>query len=191
MNNQWIDAWIGLNRQQANFAARISQGLSSQEMHWNPQPGSWSIAQCLNHLAKTTQLYAPGIDRVLAKAVRIDPTSAPYSPGWIARKMVSVVGPGQKRTLKAPKKFKPEPNPETDGLEDFIGWQEWAVNRMGAARMLDLNRPKLPSPALPLLRFSLGEAFELILGHNQRHLDQALAVRNREEFPGSPLAGCE
>ncbi len=190
MNNQWIDAWIGLNREQVAFAQNIAQGLSSMDMHWNPAPGSWSIAQCLHHKAITIKLYAQGIDRLLAKAVRTDPTTAPYSPGWIAKKVIAVASPGGKRGLRAPKLFTPSEDPPTDGLEDFLHWQEWLVNRMGAARMLDLNRPKLRSPALPLVRFSLGETFEMMLGHNFRHLNQALAVRSHPEFPGEALASC-
>ncbi|HPF13242.1 MAG: DinB family protein [Planctomycetes bacterium] len=190
MNQDLIDPWIAQNKEQTIFVQRLVLGLSSEAVHWNPAERAWSIAQCLGHLNQTARAYSQGIDRALAQGVRVHPGSAPFAPGWVGRKVIQYVGPGGTKALKAPGVFRPEPNPATDGVEDFVRWQGWLINRMGAARLLDLNKNKVPSPALPMLRFKLGECFQILVDHTQRHLHQALVVRSHPDFPGPALEGC-
>jgi len=181
MTQACLIEWIALNRSQNQFVQELTRDLSSTDIHWNPAPKSWSIAQCLEHVNRTTSLYGPGIAQAVAQQ---KPYRDDYRPGWMGSKMMRFVGPNAKARLKAPSSFKPAEQPESDGVEDFLRLQNALVEQMVAAQPCDLNRSKLRSPALPILRMSLGVAFDLLGQHTQRHLNQALRVRSHDDFPG-------
>ncbi len=181
MSQACLDEWIARNRAQSRFVQEWTRGLSSHDMHWNPAPGKWSIAQCLDHLNQTARQYGPALEGALAKNL---PMRGAFAPSWMQRKMLHMVGPANPRRLKAPRSFQAAATPESDGVEDFLHLQEELVRCMQAAQGLDLNRSKLRSPALPILRLSLGVAFDLLGLHAQRHLNQAQRVRSAEGFPG-------
>jgi len=41
------------------------------------------------------------------------------------------------------------------------------------------------SPILPIMKWSLGTMFALVLAHERRHIWQARQVRTAKDFPGS------
>jgi hypothetical protein len=65
----------------------------------------------------------------------------------------------------------------------FSGWQDSLADRIRAADGLDLRRARQRSPILPVLKWSLGTMFALVLAHERRHIWQARQVRNSKAFP--------
>ncbi|MEZ6003832.1 MAG: DinB family protein [Planctomycetota bacterium] len=188
MNRIVLDNWISRTRGQIETAGKLTRGLSSQQVHWHPAQGSWSIAQCLHHLAVSVRAYAPRIHRALQDPVMAQADGKAYAPRWLAGRFIEFVSPRSPKALKAPGTFKPESDPPTDGLQDFIEMQEFLIHALGAALPVDLNRNKLRSPALPLMTFTIGECFEMLIEHNDRHLGQAQRVRDHADFPAGAAA---
>ena len=44
--------------------------LTEEQFTWRPAPGSWSIAECIDHLNSTARLYLPRLDEGIAEAIR-------------------------------------------------------------------------------------------------------------------------
>ena len=162
-------------------------GLSNEAFIWRPEQGRWSICECLSHLNVTAELYLPVIDRALAKSrsqgVLGDvPARRGLIGGWIVR----FSEPPPKGRVKAPKVFLPKAEQPLDGVvPKFIELQDQFVERLWQANGLDLWRTKIRSPAIALLRLSLGETFALLTAHDRRHLWQAEQVKGDPGFPTS------
>ena len=79
--------------------------------------------------------------------------------------------------MPAPKIFRPAGEAPPEALDRFLAAQDALLTALASADGIDLNRWKLRSPATALLRFRVGEALELMVMHNDRHLDQAERAR--------------
>ena len=98
--------------------------------------------------------------------------------------MLNTLEPPVTRRFKAPGAFAPDgPKPLDEVAPAFLRYQDEVQQRLAAAKDLDLWRTKVKSPAVPLLKFSLGETFAIIAAHERRHLAQAEEVKNAPGFP--------
>ena len=167
-------------------ARELVNGLSEDQLNWKPAPGSWSIAQCLEHLIAATE----GFDQYFEKAIasgrekRSVDGAIPYRPtrlgGWLIKQLV----PEATRKVPAPKIFRPAESSSIKGaLERFLQQQERFVKFVKDATGIDYNKTKLRSPVTPLMRYSLADAFVLTVVHGRRHLGQAQRVRETPGFP--------
>ena len=167
-------------------ARELVSGLSEVQLNWKPSPGSWSVAQCLEHLTVATE----GFDQYFEKAIatgrekRSVNGAIPYRPtrlgGWLIKQLV----PEATRKVPAPKIFRPAESSSIEGaLERFLQQQKRFVKFVKDATGIDYNKTKLRSPVTPLLRYSLADAFVITVVHGRRHLGQAQRVREAAGFP--------
>ena len=70
------------------------------------------------------------------------------------------------------------PKPMVEIVTEFMEWQDKLGATIRRADGLDLRRARGRSPALPLIKWSLGALFAITLAHERRHLWQARQVRN-------------
>jgi len=76
-------------------------------------------------------------------------------------------------------------------MNAFADWQDRLVERIKTADGFDLRRVRRRSPVLPLMKWSLGTMFALVLAHERRHIWQARQVRNQKGFPESNVGASE
>jgi len=60
-------------------AAGLVAGMSDAQLNWRPAPDSWSVGQCLMHLATGSDAVLPAIDRAIEKG-RAKGWPVPVSP---------------------------------------------------------------------------------------------------------------
>ncbi|MBM3814592.1 MAG: DinB family protein [Acidimicrobiia bacterium] len=166
-------------------AEGLLNGLDQQQVNWSPAPGSWSIAQNLQHLNLTNKFFLANLEKVVAygrAAGRL--AGGPYSYSLLSRWMLKIVQPPAKTKFKAPKSFQPQ---QEIGLEALHA--TWTQSHdtlrelIQASNGLDLVGIKVASPVTSLLKYNLGMAFWIITAHDRRHLAQAREVRNHSAFP--------
>jgi hypothetical protein len=159
-------------------------GVDDAGFLWRPEPNRWSISECLVHLNVTASLYVSAIDRALPAARPAPSPDDLPRRGWMGRWMLNTIEPPVKRRFAAPAAFVPAGGkPLDEVVPEFIRWQDQIQQRLLASNGIDLWRTKVKSPAVPLLKFSLGETFAILAAHERRHLAQAAAVRQSEGFP--------
>jgi hypothetical protein len=169
-----------------NTAARqLTAGLSEAQLNWRASPESWSIAQCLDHLAVASEQFKNYFNDAIARGRTKWPTTAPvaYKPSFVGGWLIKYVVPEAPRKIKAPKLFRPSSSAITDPLDKFLNQQKDFLSFVNQAEGVDYNKVKLRSPVTPLMRYSLADAFVVTVVHGQRHLAQARRVR---EIPGFP-----
>lgn len=143
------------------------------------QPGGWSVAQCLDHLAKTNLLYSYSMRDAVAPAMHVvrHDRKGPIRPGWFARKFIERMEAGSPSKFRAPDPVVPPPEADPRvALRDFLRAQRALVNLLAEVRKLDLNAIRFKSPFVPWLRISVGAGFKLVAAHNRRHLAQARKI---------------
>ena len=160
----------------------LARALTPQQLNWQPQPGSWSIGQCLEHLHVANEVYLPpmthaikGSPRALVPEIRV---------GWLGRWFIrQYIEPDtQRRRRRSPGKIKPAAQVSTDMLDRFLAGNQAARDLVQRASQCDVNRVRFRNPFVPVLRWSVGTGLEILSRHQRRHLGQAERVRESEGF---------
>ena len=166
-------------------ALHICASLSNERFNLRPAPNAWSAGECLAHLNVSERAY---IDRI-AFAIKQGRQrglveTGPHRYGVLVRWMIRTMEPPPRRRFKSPRRFTDTSAAlkKDKVLADFTSMgEEWNACLL-SAKGLHLARVKVRSPAVPLLRFSLGALFEMMAAHERRHLWQAKQALNRGEL---------
>jgi hypothetical protein len=174
------------NQEIEHRAAALVAGLDEQSFVWRPEPGRWAIGECLEHLNLTANTFLPLLDAAMDGGEPRPESSEAVRPGFAGRWFVRILEPPAKLKVKAPGSVRPAPELSmSDVTERFTSARRGLESRVVRAREFDLNRTKMHHPAIPVVRFSLGEIFGIIFAHERRHLWQAEVVRRQPAFPSN------
>jgi hypothetical protein len=157
----------------------LTGSIDSTLYNARPAEKAWSAAECVEHLSATAREMIPALDAGVARArERAWLAHGPFEYGrfekWFARQAGGSELP-PKRRLKAPKLYSP-PHRTYDMEEavgEFMALQDRYIETLQLASGIDLARTKVPSPAMSLLKLSVGQWLAAMEGHQRRHLWQA------------------
>ncbi|WP_353719730.1 DinB family protein [Dyadobacter sp. 676] len=135
--------------------------------------GGWSIAQCLDHLNSYGRYYLPRIREKL--------DAAPPAPGegftstWMGAYFTKMMDPQTgKRKYKAIKGYIPSSDLDSAAvISEFIRQQEELLHLLRDASHKDLDAIRVPISILPFIRMKIGDVFQFLIAHNERHMQQA------------------
>lgn len=173
-------------------ARALAGSLSEAEFNWHPAAGSWSIGQCLLHLATGTDKVLPAIDRAIATArERHWLAAGPVRYGVFARMMVTSMEPPVKWRMKTNRMFQPQGEilRRDAVLAELDASRGRVLERVRQADGLHLKRSIVVSPVSRLIRVPLGAYLAFLAAHDRRHLWQARAVREASGFGQSATFG--
>lgn len=171
-------------------ARELAAPLDPHQFWWRASQGSWSVAECLEHLVLAGQAHLEVIDEAVVGAHAEGRSGSSQSGrGWLGRFLVDAVEPPVRLRIPAPRRIRPErpEDPEAAGLdplERFLELREEIGRRLKAADGLDTGAVRVRSPFVPLVRISLDAEFAVVTGHERRHLWQARRVLGDRRFPG-------
>jgi hypothetical protein len=169
-------------------AQAVAFGLSEERGRWRPQAGSWSVSECLDHLAITNRVYLEAMRPVALRArTQGRKRGGPAVPGVMGRFFVKKLEPPVKPSFRgrAPRNIQPRSELSlTETLESFLMSQDEVRAFLRDNEELDLARVSFQNPFLPMLRFSLATGLHAIPAHERRHLWQAWRVRRGAEEAG-------
>ncbi len=168
-------------------AQKLTVGISDRQFNWQPEPGRWSMAQCLVHLNLAGAILAPRIEASI-RAARDQGFvgQGPYRRGFLGSLVVRLTEPPPKIRFKAPTSMAPPAaEPLTRVAASFLALQDQLREQILHANGVDLGRAKVAFPVAEWLHIALGQAFMVIAAHERRHLWQAWQIRNDPQFPKS------
>lgn len=185
-SSDFLGTIIAESEKNNETARQLVAGLSEEQLSWTSNPGSWSIAQCLDHLAVTSaefnSYFARALERGRTKAPVTSPV--PYRPSFLGGWLIKQVVPESTRKFPAPKVFQPSQSHAVPGaVEKFLRQQAEFMSYVADTRGIDYNKIRLRSPVTPLMRYSLADAFVVTVVHTWRHLAQAQRMRDAPGFP--------
>jgi len=161
-------------------ATALVAGVDEDMLRRPPNPDAWSVAQILDHVNTAGWLLLNSLEQAIQDARQNGPYGdPPFRYGFVSRWFVRSMKPSSGWTFTAPSVFEPA-SAETlyagEAMEEFRALQDQFATCVVDAEGLDLRRLRVSSPAVPLLRISVGAWFEATVAHQQRHLDQGRDV---------------
>ncbi len=152
--------------------------LTLEELNWKPEPNTWSVAQNIDHLIKINNTYYPIIN-----SIRAEEYSVPFwgrfgfVVSFFGRTLLRSVQPETKTRVKTFSIWEPATSDIPDGiLERFADHQNKLKALIEGSQDLIADGTVISSPANKNIVYSLETAFEIIVTHELRHLEQAKGV---------------
>jgi len=160
-------------------AREIVAGLTEAQGVWQPAPGSWSVAQCLDHLAVGNRLYVAAMEPPAERAKQAGRLRRrPALPGLVGGWFRKSLEPPVTRKMRAPRTIVPRPSPPLgDAANAFFASHDQFVQFLRRYADIDLAGVRFPNPFIRGLRFSLATGVHVLAAHERRHLWQADNVR--------------
>jgi DinB superfamily len=170
-------------------ARALIDGMSEQQGGWRAAEGSWSVSECVDHLATANRVYLQAM-RVSAVRAREERRvrRGPATPGIIGRWFASTQEPPVKSwlKLKAPTTIRPRSAPPlADAFARFLDSHAEVRGFLHTHADLDLAGVHFANPFIRGVRFSLATGLHVIAAHERRHLWQAWRVRRELERSGT------
>lgn len=165
--------------------SEVCAGLDSARLNWQPDGGRrWSIAQCLDHLAKTTQFYGRRLEDAISTAPAGAERQAAH-PNLMGRMLIWSMEPPARLHMPTHAALQPpstlEPAEVRRAFSDSLDYLSTLTAR---ALHIDASRVKYANPLARDTRlFNVATGVLVMLAHNRRHLDQADRVRRHKDFP--------
>lgn len=160
---------------------RLVSGLAEAQWPVRPPNGGWSIAECVEHLIKTSETYLPLLrERIDALPPASGRRDRPYRRDLVGWLLCWMLEPPARLRTRTASTFEPQHvRPVNDALQVFTDLQHSLVGllRDGATRGAALDRAKIASPFDARAKYSVWSAFRVLPVHQRRHLWQAERVR--------------
>lgn len=164
-------------------AKSVVSGLSEDLGTWQAATGSWSVAECFDHLAVAGTVYLRAMEAsTLVARSRGRWRKGPALPGLIGGWFVRRLEPPVRVKINAPRTIQPRPSPPLhEAVSAFLESHADVRRFLAANDDLDLAGIRFPNPFVPGVRFSLATGVHVIAAHDRRHLWQARRVRAAAE----------
>jgi hypothetical protein len=155
-------------------------GLTTEELNWKQNQETWSIAQNLEHLIVVNETYYPILASLKSGTYKV-PFIAKFGflVSFLGKTVLNAVQPDRKKKMKTFPIW--EPNKSTvksDIISRFISHQKDLQQKIEDAKKLIEKGVVISSPANKNIVYKLETAFDIIVAHEQRHLEQAKEVLN-------------
>ncbi len=151
-------------------------GLPESKFNEVPPDGGWSVAQVFEHLCIANRSYLDGpLPTAVAKARERGPSQRAWRPsfmgGWLTRMLIEGA-----KAVPTPRLYRVSHPVRPTVVDDFLRSVAETRKLVLEADGCDLS-VGLASPASPLFRMNLGDAFRIIVVHAHRHIAQAERTR--------------
>jgi hypothetical protein len=173
-------------------AEALVLGLTREELTRQPEPGKWSIAECILHLNLTASVMQPLMEKAIAQARHDNNVgTGPFGIGLKGRLLVWIAEPPPKFRMPAPPHLRPTARIDDpiklvpDFLKAQDGWERLIRESAG----LDLAKIKVGKRFSPF-RARFAAALPWMMAHQRRHLLQAENVK-RQIFSAAPKAAVQ
>ncbi|RDB03967.1 DinB family protein [Runella aurantiaca] len=156
-------------------AIRHFQNMTAHDLLQPAYNGGWSIAQCLDHLNSYGHYYLPKIQQGIAKNIHLPPKDT-FKSSWLGAYFIKMMDPETgKKKYKAFKGHIPAPDLDAYAVvAEFIQQQENLLIYLKEARSTDLNAIRIPISIARFITLKLGDVFQFVIAHNERHIRQAM-----------------
>ena len=148
-----------------------------------PADGGWSVAQVLDHLNFYSRYYHVIINKKICSSKH--GSTSKFKPGLIGNYFTKLMQPGPGGTVSKKIKAMKTAMPATivssaAALDECIQHQYELLRLLELSQQHDLNNIRIPSSLSNMIRLKLGDTFNFILAHEQRHFAQINRIMARE-----------
>ncbi len=154
--------------------------LSEADLNWKPGPDRWSIAQVIQHIITTNESYFPVFNEVIKDTYK-NPLAGkiPLIPYLMGKLVLKYVQPDMKKRSRTVEIWEPSYSIiSLEIIEQFNIHQEGLISKINSLEFF-LNKDLIiHSPANKNIIYPLDTAIEILVSHEERHLNQAREILN-------------
>ncbi len=157
---------------------RKFKDLNKDELNWKPNSETWSIAQNINHLIVLNRTYFSTFDN-LKKGKNELPfiSKIGFISSFMGNAILKAVSPENKSKTKTFLIWEPEKSEISENiLAEFQVHQNELKEYIENSDNYLKNKTLISSPANKNIVYKLEIAFDIIVTHEKRHLEQASKV---------------
>jgi hypothetical protein len=170
---------------------RLLLGREAEDLTTRLEPGSWSVTECLDHLARTTLWFLPALSRAVASAPELT-TNRPLRTGTITLLLIRNLEPPYRLRYKAMPQLAPQEGEFAAARSSFENSQAQLSEAVQSAAGLAIDKVKVPCPLCSHVTYNAYGAFRMLAAHQRRHLwqmEQTLAALDGQRSAGQRSAG--
>lgn len=161
-------------------------GLSAAQLNWKPAEKSWSVAQCLDHLITTHELYFPLFEKLKTGDAKPNfwEKNSPLSR-FFGKFLINGLNPTNLKKMKTTGKAQPSSSEiAAEIVVKYVDHQTRLADAVSSvAPSIDPEKTIITSPLLAAITYSLEDCYTILVYHGQRHFGQAKRVTQTEGFP--------
>ncbi len=172
--NDWINQ---IDKTTTEFQQLFNE-LSWEELNWKPNPSTWSIAQNIDHLIVINKSYFPILTNLKSGNLKLSFLGKiGFMVSFFGKLILKSVEPSRKKKIKTFPIWEPsKSNISGNILTQFSTHQDELKQKILEAKDLIKEGAIIYSPANKNIVYKLETAFDIIVIHEQRHLEQAKEV---------------
>ena len=172
------DKWTTKIDQITNDFQKTFGMLTINQLNWKPNEQTWSIAQNMDHLIVINESYKPVIASIRQGTYKLPFIGKiGFMVNFLGRTVLGAVTPDRRKKMKTfpiwePTKGRLKP----DILDRFVKHQTELKTLISDSKDLLENGVVISSPANKNIVYKLETAFDIIVTHETRHLEQAKEI---------------
>ncbi|MCU0368203.1 MAG: DinB family protein [Cyclobacteriaceae bacterium] len=159
---------------QVSEVISVFQNLPEDQLLRAADNGGWCVAECLQHLNTYAEYYLPKIKNALSKAPDFKEAMI-FKHSLLGQYFIHAMDASRsKKKYKAMKRHRPvniqDPYEVVSRFILHLEEMQRLITQSGSKRLTKIS---VPTSISPWITINLGDAFQFLLTHNQRHLEQA------------------
>ena len=161
--------------QNTTLVQELFSKIPEHQLNFQSNTQTWSIAQNLEHLIVINESYYPILSELHRHEYRA-PFQAKFKflLNFFGNFVLKSVEPNRRKKMKTFPIWEPTNSGVSHGvIERFIQHQEELKKTSEAAAPLISNEVVIHSPASKIIVYKLATAFDIIVTHESRHINQA------------------
>jgi hypothetical protein len=152
-------------------ARNLIAGRSQAQLITSLKATSWSAAQCLDHLAQTTNVFLPLIADAMAQAPRLTANRA-LRTGALTRLFLRNLESPSRLRFKVPASLVPQQHDFNSAWSAFEESQVELAKAIHSAIGLAIDQVRVESPVYARFSYNAYGALRMLAAHQRRHLWQ-------------------
>ncbi|MFZ1006186.1 MAG: DinB family protein [Candidatus Sulfotelmatobacter sp.] len=156
-------------------ARKLVRGRSASELTTRLEPESWSVAECLDHLARTTNAFLPEISKAIAAAPKLA-SHRTLRTGAIASLLIRNLEPPYRLRYKVIPQLVPQQTDFEAAWSAFKESQLRLSETVYSAAGLAIDKVKVSCPVCAHVTYNAYGAFRMLAAHQRRHLWQVQQI---------------
>lgn len=170
---------IGLYDQAMTQTEEQVKGLSKEQLNFKPSPESWSIAECIEHMALSEDMFRDMLGKTLEAPV--DP--AKENEKKFSDKELYAVITNREQKVKTSEPL--EPSNKWSSTRETM--KAYLASRKETKKFIRKTEQDLRHHYFDL-PFGTIDTYQMLIfgaGHQMRHNDQITEIKNHPDFPAS------
>lgn len=152
--------------------------LSGEDLNKKPSVETWSIAQNIDHLIVINESYYPIFKQLHEGTFKLPFMGRlGFYVKWMGNLILKAVEPDRHKKMKTQSIWEPSNSTiDADIVQKFVAHQEQLKKHIQSCSGFIDASVVIYSPASKAILYTLEQAFNIIVSHEKRHLNQAREV---------------